>query len=168
MDFRIEDAFDTTPERYWEVFLDEEYNEALFEHLDVDRTLVELKRQGTGNDTVIHRTQMISARRSTPKILRRFITGAVTYTEVDVLTLRDNSMQIETSPGALANRVTAGGRYWLDVEGPNQLRRVFEGSVGCEIPLVGGAIERLIIDEMRDLYRGYTEFTRCWLREHPA
>ena len=33
MKYRIQDTFDTTPSRYWEVFFDHEYCGALFEHI---------------------------------------------------------------------------------------------------------------------------------------
>lgn len=168
MRYRIEDAFDVGPRRYWDVFFDEDFNRALFDHIDIDRTLVELEREGEGDDLVIRRAQKLSPRRELPKILRKFVKGAVTYEETNVLTMRDNTMEVETIPTFLAEKVTARGTYRLEIEAPDRVVRVFDGLVECRIPLVGNAIEKVIVDEVRESYRRTTDFTRRWLREHPA
>jgi hypothetical protein len=76
-------------------------------------------------------------------------------------------MTVETIPGFGADKLTTRGVYRLEVLGPNKVQRIFEGECTCRVPLLGGKVEKAIVDEVRTSYRDTTEFTRRWLREHP-
>lgn len=168
MKYRIQDSFDTTPTHYWEVFFDEEYSRVLFEHIDIDWQLLELEREGEGDDLVIRRVQRLTPRREIPRVMRKFVEGAIAYTEHNVFKARDDSMLVRTVPSFLSEKVKAHGVYYLEVVGPNEVKRVFDAECTCKLPLVGGTIERHIVDEVKESYRRTTAFTRTWLKDHPA
>ena len=167
MQYTITDDFKTSAEHYWEVFFDDAYNEALFRHLRIGRQLLECTREGEGDSLVIRRRQILTPQREAPKIIKKLIKGAISYTENNIFTARDNRIQVETIPGFAADKLTTRGIYRLEVLGPKQVRRIFEGECTCRIPLVGGKIERTIVDEVVDSYRQTTDFTRRWLAENP-
>jgi len=166
--YRIQDTFDTTATHYWEVFFDEEYCRVLFDHIDIAWELLELEREGEGEGLVIRRAQRLTPRREIPRVMRKFVEGAIAYTEHNVFRASDNSMQVRTVPSFLSERVTAQGVYYLEVVEPSRVRRVFDAECTCKVPLVGGTIERHIVDEVKESYRRTTAFTREWLRDHPA
>jgi hypothetical protein len=168
MKYRIQDSFDTTASRYWGVFFDEEYCSALFRHIDIDWQLLELEREGDGEDLVIRRTQRLTPRREIPRVMRKFVEGAIAYTEYDVFTARNNSMQVRTVPSFLSEKVKTHGIYSLEILDPSRVNRIFDAECTCKLPLVGGTIERHIVDEVKESYRRTTAFTRTWLQKYPA
>jgi len=168
MHYTITDDFDTSVERYWQVFFDDDaYNAELFKRLKVGREVLEVKREGEGEGLVIRRKLRLSPEREVPALVKKFVKGAVTYTEENVFTARSNSMEVITIPGFMADALTTRGTYRVQSLGPNKVRRTWEGFIDCKIPLLGGKVERHIVEEVTQSYRDTTDFTRKWLAEHP-
>ncbi|MEZ4385665.1 MAG: DUF2505 domain-containing protein [Nannocystaceae bacterium] len=167
MHYTISDDFETTPERYWQVFFDDAYNDALFEHLRIGRQVLECSREGEGDALVIRRKQILTPEREAPKMLQALVKGAIRYTERNLFTARDDRMTVETIPGFGADKLTTRGVYRLEVLSADKVRRIFDGECTCRVPLLGGKVEKAIVDEVRASYRDTTDFTRRWLREHP-
>ncbi len=168
MRYTISDDFDTSPEHYWQVFFDDAYNEALFKRLKVGREQLELSREGEGQDLVIRRKLRLSPQREVPSLVAKFVKGAITYTEQNVFTARNNTLDVVTIPGFMADQLTTRGVYRVQPLGPNKVRRTWEGEVNCKVPLLGGKVEKHIVEEVTQSYRDTTEFTRKWLADHPA
>jgi hypothetical protein len=168
MEYRIEDDFDVSAERYWEVFFSEDYNAALFPALDIDWQLISLDRQGEGKDLVIRRKQRLTPRREVPAIVAKFVKGAITYVEDNVYTAAKSSMTTVTTPNFAADRIDNHGTYRIEALGPAKCRRIWEAVCVCKVPLVGGKVEKILVEEVRESYRRATAFTRDWHARHPA
>lgn len=166
MEYRIEDTFDVSAERYWEMFFSEEYNAALWPALDIGREQLSFDRQGEGAQTRIHREQRLSPRREVPKIIAKLVSGAITYVEKNDFVAANSEMKTVTIPGFAADRITTTGTYRIEPLGEDRCKRVWEGVCECRIPLVGGKIEKLLVEEVRDSYRRTTDFTRKWIADH--
>lgn len=52
-------------------------------------------------------------------------------------------------PDHYANRLTAKGRYLLVPDGSNSCRRQLQADLRVKVPLVGGQVERVLIDGLR-------------------
>lgn len=167
MKYTIADEFATTPERYWQVFFDDAYNEALFRHLKIGRKVLELRREGEGDALVIHRRQILTPEREVPAIFKKLVKGAISYTETNVFRARDHRMEVVTVPGFAADKLTTRGVYRLEAISADRVRRIWEGECTCTVPLVGGKVESTIVDEVKASYRDTTAFTREWLVAHP-
>lgn len=168
MHYTITDDFDTSIERYWQVFFDDAYNVALYRRLKVGREVLEVKQEGEGDGLIIRRKIKLSPERDVPALIKKFIKGAVTYTEQNVFTARTNSIDVVTIPGFMADALTTRGVYRVQALGPAKVRRIWEGTIDCKIPLLGGKVEKHIVEEVTQSYRDTTDFTRTWLAEHPA
>jgi hypothetical protein len=168
IEYRIEDDFETTVERYWETFFSDAYNAALWEALQIDRVQLELRRVGSGDDEVIHRRQRLTPRRTMPPVLQRLVGEAISYEEVNEWHRKTSSMSVVTIPSFLADQFEARGQYRVHPRGAGRVLRTWEARCACRVPLVGGKIERHVVDEVRESYRKTTAFTRRWLAEHPA
>ena len=77
-------------------------------------------------------------------------------------------MKTVTIPGFAADRIHTVGTYRLEPLGPDRVKRVWEGVCECKIPLLGGKVEKHLVDEVRESYRRATVFTRRWIADHPA
>ena len=165
MEYRIVDDFTVDAARYWEMFFDENYNQALFKYLHIERELVEFDDQGTGADRVIRRRQRLTPQRQVPAFLSRFVKGSLTYVEDNHFTARDNSIDVVTTPTFMADRITTTGRYYLESHAQG-VRRIWDGVCRCNVPVIGRRVEQHIVNEVQDSYRKTTDFTREWLAHH--
>lgn len=168
MEYRIEDTFDVSAERYWEIFFSDEYNAGLWPALDIQRELLVFERKGEGPELRIHRKQRLVPQREVPGFIKKLVSGAITYVEKNDFVAADNAMRTVTIPGFAADRITTTGTYRLEPLGANGCKRIWEGVCECRIPLVGGKVEKQLVDEVRESYRRATDFTRKWIAEHPA
>lgn len=162
MKYRIEDTFDVDADQYWKTFFDEDYNRALFEHLDIDYEPISLERTGEGDDLVIVREQRLVPRREVPKIIQKFAKGAIAYREHNRFIARDDRVEVRTVPSFLSEKVVTRGTYWLEPTGDGAVKRIFEGECSVSIPIVGKSIEKVIVDEVTASYARTTAFTREW------
>lgn len=167
MEYRIEDTFDVSVERYWEMFFSEPYNAALWPALDIGWELLKFERRGEGSQLRIVREQRLTPRREVPKLIAKLVSGAITYLEKNEFVAADNAMKTVTIPGFAAERINTVGTYRLEPLGEDKCKRVWDGVCECRIPLIGGKIEKLLVEEVRESYRRTTEFTRKWIAEHP-
>jgi hypothetical protein len=168
MQYVIENTFDVSAKRYWEVFFSEDYAAGLFPHLEIDWKLLKFEKQGEGDDLVIIREAELTPHRQPPKVLQKLITTKIKYVESNVYTASKSEMTTKITPNFGADRVSNGGVYKVEPLGPDKCKRVWEGVCTCKIPLIGGRIEDYLVGEVKESYRGATTFTRKWLAEHPA
>lgn len=168
MEYRIEDTFDCSAERYWEIFFSDEYNAGLWPALDIVRELLAFERKGEGPSLRIHREQRLVPQREVPGFIKKLVSGAITYVEKNDFVAADNLMRTVTIPGFAADRITTTGTYRLEPLGESRCKRIWDGVCECRIPLVGGKVEKQLVDEVRESYRRATDFTRKWIADHPA
>jgi len=128
---------------------------------------LEVKQEGEGEALVIRRQIKLTPQREVPALIARFVKGAITYTEQNVYTARTSAIDVVTIPGFMADALTTRGVYKVQALGPNKVRRTWDGDVVCKVPLLGGKIEKRIVEEVTSSYRDTTDFTRKWLAEHP-
>jgi hypothetical protein len=167
MRYTISDDFETSLDHYWQVFFDDAYNAELYKRLRVGREVLEVQKEGEGEGLVIRRKVKLSPQREVPALVAKFVKGAITYTEQGVFTARTNTLEIVTIPGFMADQLTTRGTYKVQSLGPNKVRRTWDGEISCKIPLLGGKVEKHIVEEVTTSYRDTTEFTRKWLADHP-
>lgn len=165
MEYRIEDTFDVSAARYWEIFFSDEYNEGLWPALDIKRELLSFERQGEGASLRIRREQRLTPQREVPSFIKKLVSGAITYVEKNEFAATDNAMRTVTIPGFAADRITTTGTYRLEPLGDDRCKRVWEGVCECRIPLIGGKVEKQLVEEVRESYRRATDFTRKFIAE---
>jgi hypothetical protein len=168
IEYEIVDEFPTTPAKYWEMFFSDEYNVALWKHLDIDREVLEFRREGEGESAVIHRTQRLTPRRDVPSALRRLVADSISYVEKNVWRARDSQMEVVTTPNFFADKFTAKGVYRIEPVGADKLRRIWKATCECRVPLVGGKVESHVVEEVKRSYKATTIFTRDWIAKHLA
>jgi len=165
IEYEIVDEFATTPDKYWDMFFSEDYNRALWQHLDIEWELVKLERSGEGQDEVIHRVQRLTPKRDVPSALRKLVKDAVSYEERNVFRRRDSVMEVVTIPNFFADRFEAKGTYALEAKGDDKLDRIWKATCKCSVPLVGGKVEKHVVEEVKRSYKASTIFTRKYIAE---
>ncbi|MBV8762576.1 MAG: DUF2505 family protein [Deltaproteobacteria bacterium] len=105
----------------------------------------------------------VTPRRQLPALIRPFVAGTLNYVETveragDVLTI-----DIRPSMG----RTQISATYRLDSVGAGVIRRRYVGSVSVDIALVGGRIERGLVDELGKSLVQAAACTQAWLDRIP-
>lgn len=168
MKYTIEDNFDVSAEHYWKTFFDEEFNRALWPALDIVWEPISLDRRGEGESLEITRVQKLAPRREVPALIKSFVKGGFSYTEKNEFKARENKMRTVTTPSFMAEKITTNGIYRLEPLGPQRVKRIWEGTMEVDIALIGGKVEKMLVEEIRESYRKATDFTRKWHAAHPG
>ncbi|HVI03941.1 MAG TPA: DUF2505 domain-containing protein [Enhygromyxa sp.] len=166
IEYEIADEFPTNPDKYWDMFFSDAYNEALWKHLDIEREVIEFRREGEGASEVIHRVQRLTPKRDVPSALRKLVKDAISYEERNVWRRATNAMDVVTIPNFFADKFIAKGVYKLEPLGDDKLRRVWKASCECKVPLVGGKVENFIGNQLVDLLIAEQRFTTAWIQDN--
>jgi hypothetical protein len=159
MEFSISHEFATTPERFWQMFFDEEYNRGLYVALQIDREVVE--RREDDRTLVLHCKQQ--PQKELPELLKK-VTPDVSYLERSTFDKARQVLDVVIEPQSGGDRFGLKGVYEVIPAGPGSVRRTFRGTVTIKVPLVGGTIERMVVGQLQDSYETATRFTRQWLQ----
>lgn len=160
MQYTIADEFPATPQRFWDLFFDDQYNKDLWATLNIGYELLEFERKGEGAELVITRKIRLTPQRELPGIMKKFVKGALSYVQDDRYTATNSQMTTRSTHNFASDRIDSHGVQRVEPVGEAACRRVFEGVMNCSIPLVGGKIEQHLVDEVKQSYRRATEFTR--------
>ncbi len=166
MEYRIEDTFDVSAQAYWDIFFSDEYNAALWPALDIQREQLKFEKTGEGSDLVIIREQKLTPRREVPAVLRSLVSGAISYVEKNEYRAATSTMKTVTIPSFGADRIDNHGTYRVEPRGDDKCVRIWEGHCSARIALLGGKLEKFLVNEIKESYRKATEFTRRYHREH--
>lgn len=165
IEYEIVDEFFTSVDKYWDMFFSDEYNAALWDHLDIQREVLEFRREGEGEDEVIHRVQKLTPRRDVPSALRKLVKDAIAYEERNVWRRKDSCMEVVTVPNFFADKFTAKGTYRIEPVDEGKVKRIWKASCECRVALVGGKVEKHVVEEVKRSYKATTIFTRKWIAE---
>lgn len=168
IEYTIEDEFETNVDHYWNTFFSEAFNAALWKAIDIDWELLEFRREGEGEMLVIHRRQRMTPRRNVPSVLQKLVKGAISYEERNRFERAKSLMTAATIPSFMSDRLDAKGNYSVIEAGPGRVKRIWKASVSCSVPLLGGQVEKSVVQEVQESYRKTTAFMREWLKTHPA
>ncbi len=159
MHYHIEHEFDIDPKGYWDLFFSEEYNVDLFAQLKMkNRTILENRDDG---NTLV-RVQKLTPTTSLPSIFEKVIPDQ-TYIERDTFHRDRSSMEVIIEPQVMKNKFDMRAVYSVQPVGEGRCKRVFDGDVKVSIMLLGGQIEKFMVDQLRSSYEVATRVTRDWI-----
>lgn len=111
----------------------------------------------------LHRVCKVIPRRQLPAIIRPLVSGGLSYVERVTWHKADDLIEMRIEPAVLGGRVEITAAYRLVAAGAGVVRRTYEGQVSVELRLIGGRVERGVIE---DLDRSLTISAGCtqqWL-----
>jgi hypothetical protein len=143
------------PDAVFEVYFDPEHQ------AEQDRRVEVVKRETVedvdGPETR-RRTARVSPRRQLPAVLRPLIKGDLSYDESIVWHKTAHRIEFDIRPRILDGKAQILATYQLHPAGPGKVRRTYDGKATVEVRLIGGRIEKAIIE---DLERSLTITAGC-------
>jgi hypothetical protein len=166
MNFNFSHEFDVDVPTYWKIFLSPEFNQDMFLN---DLRMREYKVvEHTDDGKKMHRVQTLEPTTPIPGFLQSIIkqTG---YTEIDDLDYATNVMRVKIETQMFRDKFSMWGDYVVTpIDGGKRCRREFKGEVKVSVPLVGGKIEKYMMEQLRDSYDLAARCTRRWIEKYKA
>lgn len=94
------------------------------------------------------RVARVAPRRQLPAVLRPLVKGDLSYDETLVWHKADHRIEFDIRPRILDGKAQIQATYQLHPAGPGQVRRTYDGQASVEVRLIGGRIEKAIIEDL--------------------
>ncbi len=128
-----------------------------------DRVIVE----DTTTDGARKTVWKVASTRPIPLIAKPFVeNGRLTFLET-MIQRGDNLVESSVVPQILKGRVHIDATYKLEQVGDNQVKRTYSGTITAGMPLIGGKIERGILEAFDKEMPVMTKCTQDWLDRQP-
>ena len=109
-------------------------------------------------------TWRVASQRQLPMIARPFVSGGrLSFLETMSWNRANDAVEMTIVPEILGGRVQIAGTYELTQIGENQIRRIYKGTITAALKLVGGKIERGILEEFTENMPAMAACTQGWL-----
>ena len=163
-DVRIEHTFDCDEDTFWDkIFFAEQFNRRMYlEHLKFKRWEVTDFRE---TDTLIHRTvHVVPTVGDLPGAIKSLIGDNLGYTEEGTFDKKLRRFRVKVVPSVLAEKLSVRGEIWLQPQGAERCKRIFDAQVSVNMFGVGGIIEKRLIADLQLSYNAGATFTTEYLK----
>jgi hypothetical protein len=169
MNFSFVHEFDIDVDNYWKIFLSRPFVDEMYRDLRMKSHQI-VKQEDDGK--IFHRVVEIVPTTPVPGFMQSIV-KATDYTEIDRLDWSTSVMEVIIQTAMFKDRFDMKGLYTVSpLDGGKRCRREFRGAVKVSIPLIGGRIEKYMMEQLRDSYEIASQTTRRWVdkwkREHAA
>lgn len=159
MRIHVAHRFPVAPRAYWDATRDPALTARMSDAGDVDMTVLE-QRVEAGRS---HERVRVTPRKELPAVAQRAL-GTARFTYVQTVDSDDDGMSTtwKVVTDVLSEKVSCNGTSRV-VPAPGGCERVIEGEIKVAIPLVGGAIEKVVLDQLEKSYDRAADVLRDWL-----
>lgn len=162
---RIEHTFECSEESFWKLFLNDDYNKAMFcDYMKFPRWQV-TQLQEEGNE--VRRTVEVEPYvADLPAAIKKVVGDNVRYREEGKLDKQKNRYSVHTIPARLADKLRVEGEQYTEPLGEGQCRRIFTAEITVKIFGIGGLMEKRIAADLQRSYDLGAKFTHRYIKEH--
>lgn len=134
-----------SPAAIFAIYFDAAHRDAQDRRVGVSRR--DILEDTDGPDTR-RRVSVVYPVRQLPAVVRPFLKGDLSFDETIVWAKADDRIDFDIRPRLLDGRCHIVARYTLHAAGAGEVLRRYAGTVSVEARLVGGRIERAIIEDL--------------------
>ncbi len=164
---RIEHSFPCDSTTYWENFFSAEYNQALFVgRLKFERwEVVERVETEDGFRRVIEAVPRVG---DLPGPIKALLKNGAGYREEGEFFRSQGRYTTHIRSNSLGERLPIEGVMTVEDIGDGRCTRVYLFEVEAKVRLIGGMLEKRVLDDVEKSYGKAAEFTRGWLEQKNA
>jgi hypothetical protein len=163
MDFVFVHEFSVEPAGFWQLFFSEPYEKELFRRLKMQSYTV-LERQDEGR--IYRRVLELVPEMQVPSWAASVV-RETRYREHDLLHRDRSVMDVTIEPMIMKERFVMRGVFKVTPLPEGRCRREFSGEIRILVPLIGGKIEKFLVERMREGYDAAAALTREWIARGP-
>lgn len=125
-----------------------------------DRTVIKSHE----DDDVWEMSWSVKSTRSLPFFVKPLVEGGrLGFVEWQKWRKKDGEVDMTVTPQILGGRVQIAGMYKLEERGPGSVHRRYKGAITAGVKLVGGKVERGILEEFEKGVPQMADVTQKWL-----
>jgi hypothetical protein len=159
----IRHPMDCDVDTYWRCVFDEEYNRRLY--LEVLRFRdFKLLSQEEKADKKTRRLYLNPPAADLPGPVAKVV-GDLSWHEEGSFDAKTKRYRFKVIPASLPDKTHIEGEIWCEPRGDKKCERIAKTNVEVKVFMVGGLIEKRIIDDMRKSYEAAAKFTGEYVRE---
>jgi Protein of unknown function (DUF2505) len=148
---------------YFKCVFDEEYNRRLYLDVLKFRELKPLSQEDKP-DTITRKLYLNPAKMDLPGPIAKVV-GDLSWVEEGTYDKKTKRYRFKVTPGSNAEKTRIEGEIWCEDRGPKKVERVAKAIVEVKIFMVGGLIEKRILDDMKKSYDAAAKFTDEFVKE---
>ena len=149
MKLDVRHSLPCSPEQFWDLFWDPEFERRLDSSASIHREMLELNPEVDGVQTWRIR---FTPERELPRAVAKLIGNSkLVYDQESRLDRGAGILEWRVIPQVLADKVTAQGTMRI-VPAPGGCERIVTGEVSVRVPMLGGRIEKTILSNVTDSY----------------
>lgn len=156
MEFSFVHEFSIEPQGFWSLFFSEPYEKELFRRLKMKSYSV-LERKDEGR---LYRRVLEFAPEMEVPSWAQSVVRETRYREHDLLHRDRSVMDVTIEPAILKDRFVMNGVFKVTPLPGGRCRREFSGEIRLLVPLIGGKIEKFLVERMREGYDAAAALTR--------
>ena len=125
-----------------------------------DRTVI----KSVEDDDTWEASWSVKSTRSLPFFVKPLVEGGrLGFVEWQKWRKKDNEVDMTVTPQILGGRVQIAGVYRLEERGPGSVQRRYKGAITANVKLIGGKVERGILEEFEKGIPAMSNCTQQWL-----
>jgi hypothetical protein len=158
---------ETGIDRFWEVFFDPSFNQALHLH-QLEYTSFRIVKDTTQPDGVRQRHFECVPKLAVPSAARAFFGDSARYTEVGLFDPGSQRYLMEVVPAFGGDKLKMVSELWVEPAGPHHVKRYVRGEVNVKVFGVARVLEAVARQQTRDAYERSAEFTSHWVQQRSS
>ena len=162
--FQMKHEIECTPERFYKLFTDKEFNEALYKALEFPEwKMLDVK----DTDKEIIRTVKATPKMEAPAVVVKALGSSFGYTEESKFDKGTNLQTFVIKPSTMADKLKNEGKVRIEAVGSDKCMRIVDITVEAKVFGIGGMIESSLEKSLRAGWEKSAGFTNKWVKEHP-
>lgn len=165
MKLTVRHFYPCSPERYWEMYWDEDFDAKLQQGSTVDRELIE-EREADGK--LVRKLRMTPQSELPTPVAKIVGSKKLSWDQVNTWFKNDSRLTWEVLPTFIsADKFEAKGDFRvLPADGGCKLE--IDGEIKVNVRFIGGRIEAEVVRQIEETYAQMKEVSDAWLAEHGA
>ncbi len=156
-------TMDCDPDTYWRCVFDDEYNTRLYRDLLKFREVTVLAQEDKG-DVKTRKLRLNPPPADLPGPVAKVV-GDLSWTEEGTFDKKTGRYRFKITPASLPEKTHISGEIWCEPRGDKKCERIAKMNVEVKVFMVGGLIEKRIIDDTKKSYEAAAKFTGEYVRE---
>ena len=165
MQVRLEHTIDLSADQFFDrIYFNEELNSRLYEELGFKERVV--LEQVDQRETIFRRVRQVPLR-DIPGPFKKALRGAsLAYEEETLYHKGQQCVDIVVISTIKPDKVKVSGTFWIEADGPDRCKRLFEVDVKVNIFAVGPIVEKMILADIIKGHDKSADVTNRYIREH--
>jgi len=162
--FTLRHRLQLTPERYWALFFDRDFNDRLYAFLEFPSWKIVEQREDTMN---LNRVVRAVPKIDLPPAVAKLLGSGFGYSEEGRFEKATQTYFFDMKPGALQGKLRNEAVMRCEPNGADRCTRIVEVTAEAKVFGLGGVLEGVIEKNHRATWEKSVAFYDLWAKEHP-